>query len=347
MAAAVAPMQMMAVVVPAGVEPGQAFGVMTPDGKQMHVVAQVPAGQQMQVQVPSAAAGVQMQPVPTAAAVPMQATRPQQDAVSLFTNVPGVEISTRRSEHDLDGTFNFLSRVGQTQSTMLNPFGIVTATRGAFPITSTADGAPTIATLFVASADRIRGDMMSTILLPDQTVLASWSRMSRPTMVTTGETELPLSVFGAPYGKLQTSTWGMAHTYVDESGSATKPVSRGCFQTKSYMLCAMFLCFIPTCGIGSIIIACNMQKVPGLFDVKTADGSTVALLKFWSMGSDISTSSRMRLEFAEGVDAKTKLSAVLASLFFMADDFISPPNQGGGDAGGAFIGAPDVSVMER
>ena len=347
MAASVAPMQMMAVVVPAGVETGQTFAMMTPDGQQMQVVAQVPAGQQMQVQIPSAAAGVQMQPVAAAAAVPMQATRPQQDAVSLFANVPGIEISTRRSEHDLDGTYNFLSQVGQQRSSMLNPFGIVTATRGAFPITSTADGAPTIATLFVASADRIKGDVMSTILLPDQTVLASWSRTSRPTMVTTGETELPLSVFGAPYGKLTTSTWGMSHTYVDESGSATKPVSRGCFQPKSYMICAAFLCFFPTCGIGSCIIACNAQKVPGLFDVKTADGRTVALLKFWSTGGDISTSSKMRLEFAEGVDAKTKLSAALASLFFMADDFISPPSGGGGDAGGGFVGAPDVSVMAR
>ena len=166
-------------------------------------------------------------------------------------------------------------------------------------------------------------------------------------MITTGETELPLSVFGAPYGKMQTSSWGMYHTYVDESGSATKPVSRGCFQTKSYLLCLTFACFIPTCGILSIIIACNMQGVPGLFDVKTADGRTVGLLKFWSTGGDISTSSRMRLEFADGVDAKTKLSAALASLFFMADDFISPPSQGGGDAGGAFVGAPDVSVMAR
>ena len=131
-------------------------------------------------------------PVATAVAVPTTTTRPQEEIVSLFGNVPGVEITKMtRSEHDMEGTFTFLNQAFQQQSSLLNPFGIVTATRGSFPIKSTADSEPTIANLFVASGDRIRGDMSAAVLLPDNSVMAQWGRSSRPTMPPHGQTASP------------------------------------------------------------------------------------------------------------------------------------------------------------
>ena len=274
-------------------------------------------------------------------------TRPQEAMVELFGNVPGIEISKMtRSEHDMEGTFNFLNQAFQQQSSLMNPFGIVTATRGTFPIKSTADEA-TIATLFVASSDRFKGDMSGAVLKPDQTVFAQWLRSSKPTMIQKGETELPVSVLGAPYGKMKTSSYGMGHTYADESGDGIKVVTRGCNQPKTWCMIGSCLCFFPTLSIGSIAMMCYMQTMPGLFDLKrTPDGPTVGTLKFWSQGGDLSTTSKMRVEFADGTDAKTRASAALASLFFMAEDFIEPP-RGNSDDGPGDSGAPDVSVMDR
>ena len=96
----------------------------------------------------------QMQPIPSAMAVLVDAVpapgRSQEEIVSLFGRLDGIEISIRSDNHDLDGTYNFASQAFQQSSTLMNPFGIVTATRGAFPIKSTAEGNPTIATLCVA-----------------------------------------------------------------------------------------------------------------------------------------------------------------------------------------------------
>jgi hypothetical protein len=293
---------------------------------------------------------MQMSPIPQATAmavaVPTQAARSQEEAISLFENVPGIEVSVKTEDVDIEGTYNLLSNVFQQKSTLLNPFGIVTATRGSFPIRSTAEGEPTIATLFVASADRYKGDMAGAVLLPDQTVLAQWSRNQRPTMIQSGDTVMPLSVFGAPYGQMQTSSWGMGHNYVDVNGSGVKVVTRGCCQPKTGYMIAAFCCFFPTLSIGSCIIFCMATGVPGYFDMKrTQDGETVALLKFWSQGAS-TVSSRMRLEFPEQTDSKTKLAATLAALFFIADTFIDPPQSSSG-SGGDGGGAPDVAVMDR
>ena len=46
-------------------------------------------------------------------------TRPQEAMVELFGNVPGIEISKMtRSEHDMEGTFNFLNQAFQQQSSL-------------------------------------------------------------------------------------------------------------------------------------------------------------------------------------------------------------------------------------
>lgn len=281
-------------------------------------------------------------PMAVAVAVPMK-VHSQEEAISLFANVPGVEVIVTSDNHDMEGTFNFLSKAFQQQSTMMNPFGIATATRGSFQINNTTEGEPTIATLFVASGDRFRGDMASAVVLPDNSVLAQWNRNQRPTMIQSGDTTMPLSVFGQPYGQMQTSSWGMGHTYVDASGSGVKVVSRGCFQPKMYMCCASFCCFFPTLGIGSCIILSMMAKAPAVFDLKrTPNGPIVASLKYWSTTSDLSVHSKMRLDFPEDTDAKTRLSATLASLFFLADAFVNPPSSNGGSGG-----APDAATMER
>jgi len=280
-------------------------------------------------------------PVATAVAV-----RSQEEAATLFGKLPGIQVQVTSDEHDMEGTYHFLSKAFQQESTMLNPFGIVTATRGSFPIKSTAEGEATVATLCVASGDRFKGDMVAAIVLPDNTVLAQWSRNQRPTMLQSGETVMPLNVFGAPYGQMQTSSWGQGHNYVDTSGSGVKVVSKGCCQPKTYMCIGSFLCFFPTFGIGSCILMCMMQKTPGLFNLtRTPDGPTVGTLKYWATGTSMSETSKIRLEFPEGTDAKTKLQATLAALFFIADAYIDPPSNGGGGDGGG--GAPDVAVMDR
>ena len=293
----------------------------------------------------------QMQPIPSAMAVPVAMAVPapgrsQEEIVSLFGRLDGIEVSIRSDNHDLDGTYNFANQAFQQSSTLMNPFGLVTATRGAFPIKSTAEGNPTIATLCVASNDRFVGDMAAAIVLPDNTVLAQWSRSRRPTMIASGDTELPVSVFGAPYGKMTTSTWGMHHTYVDASGSGVKHATYGCCQPKCYWLCASFACFFPTCGIAAIaIMCCVLPKVPVLFVLKvTPDGPSVGTLKLWERAP---SSKKMRTELKEGIDAKTRTAAALMSLFMIADDFIAPPSQGGGGDGGIGGGAPHVATMDR
>ena len=291
-------------------------------------------------------------PVATAVTVPVQAVHSQEEAVILLGSLPGIECQVRSDQHDMEGTYNFLSKAFQQESSLLNPFGIVTATRGTFPIKSTAEGEATVANLFVASRDRFKGDMSAAIVLPDNTVLAQWSRNQRPTMVQSGDTVMPLNVFGAPYGQMQTSSWGMGHNYVDASGSGIKVVTKGCCQPKNYLLCASCLCFFPTFGIGSCIIMCKMQKTPGLFNLtRTPDGPTVGTMKYWATESSMSQSTRIRLEFPEDTDAKTKLQATLVALFFIADAYIDPPKSSGGDSGGdgggGGGGAPDVAVMDR
>ena len=58
---------------------------------------------------------------------------------------------------------------------------------------------------------------------------------------------------------------------------------------------------------------------PGLFDLKrTPDGPPVATLKLWSVGTEMSSKSRIRVEFPDGTDAQTKYSATMAALFFIA-----------------------------
>ena len=293
-----------------------------------------------------ATASMQTQPVPVAVATPISmptAVRSQEEIVSLFGSLEGIEVSERsEDEHNLDSTYQFISQAFQQESSIMNPFGIVTATRGAFPVKSTAEGSPTIATLYVATGDRFRGDMVAAIVLPDNTVLAQWSRNQRPTMIQSGETQLPVSVFGAPYGQMQTGTWGMGHNYVDANGKGVKPTSRGCFQPQAYWCCAAFLCFFPTCAIATMVIACCvMPKVPGLFDLKvTPDGPSIGLLKLYSArGSS-------RLELKPDTDAQTRTAATLAALFLIADNFIDPPSNGGGGGGGGG-GAPHVATMER
>mmetsp|Transcript_18490 Transcript_18490/g.54457 ORF Transcript_18490/g.54457 Transcript_18490/m.54457 type:complete len:319 (-) Transcript_18490:2098-3054(-) len=292
----------------------------------------------------------QMQPTSMAMAVPVAVAAPtagrsQEEMVSLFGGLDGIEVAVRSDQHDSEGTYQFLSQVFQQQSTLMNPFGIATATRGSFSIKSTAEGNPEIATLCVATGDRFRGDMAAAIVLPDNTVLAQWSRSSRPTMISSGETDLPVSVFGAPYGKMQTSKWGMGHSYVDASGKGVRPRSHGCFQCKTYWCIASFCLFFPTCSIASIaIICCVMPGVPGLYDLKTTpDGPSVGLLKLWQQGGDISESSKIKLEITPGTDAQTRTAAALAALFMIADIFIDPPK--GGNHGGG--GAPHAAEMDR
>jgi len=292
--------------------------------------------------------------VATAVAVPMQVVRSHKDAIALFGSLPGIQVKVTSDQHNnMQGAppSNVLDKMFQQESTMLNPFGIATATSKSMPIQTTAEGEATVANLYVASADRFKGDMSAAIILPDNMVLAQWSRSQRPSMIQSGQTVMPLNVFGAPYGQLQTSSWGQHHSFVDASGtgSGVKVVSQGCFQPQSYMCIGGFLCFFPTCGIASCIIFCMMAKTPGLFKLKRApDGVTVGTLKYWAEGSTANEISKIRLEFAEETDAKTRLEATLATLFFIADAYIDPPRSsghaGGGGGGG---GAPDVAVMDR
>jgi len=310
------------------------------------------------------AQGMQMQatPVPMAVAVPvptqavpMQAVPTQSmgspvEIISLFGRLPGIQSATRSDQHDMDGAFNFLSQAFQQESSLLNPFGIVTATRGSFPIKSTAEGEPTVATLFVACNDRFKGDMSAALVLPDNTVLAQWSRSARPSMIQAGQTDLPLNVYGAAYGQMQTTAWGRHHSHIDASGSGTKVVSKGCFQPRIYYCIGAFCCFFPTCGIAACVFMCMAQKAPGHFLVKrTPDGPAVATLKLWDVVTDISASSKMVLEFPDETDAKTRTQAALAAIFFLADNFIDPPRGGGGPGGdgGGGGGAPDAAVMDR
>lgn len=269
--------------------------------------------------------------------------RSQQEAVDLFAKAPGLEVSVRSDDHDLE-QFEFVNKAFTVASTWQNPFGISTATRGSFPIKNTVEGASPLGTLYVASADRYKGDMGAAILLSDKTVLAQWGRSARPTMIQTGDTVLPVSVFGAPYGNMETSSWGMSHKYVDASGGTVTVVSKGCCQPKSYYMCGACLCFpIAPC------IFCMMTSVPALFDLKRSDGSNAGLLKLWQTSTGMSTGSRMVVEYEKQADSQTKLAAAFASLFFIADTFIDPPSsKGNHDVDhGHDGGAPDVVAMER
>ena len=332
------PMTAMMVACPPGAAPGTMIMVQTPSGQSMQVAvpAGVTEGTQFQVMVPSAAA-------PPA--------RSQDEAAALFKNLPAVE-TTMKGPGDHVEDWEILSSMGSTQSTWQNPFGINTATRGAFPIKKvTAEGevGEDFGSFYVASADRYNGDMQAAVLLPDASQLAGWGRSKRPTMVQSGDTVLPVSVFGAPFGQLETNNWGMKPLYRDANGVTTSVESRGCNQPQCYYIIGAFCCFFPTCGLLSCYLACQAQKIPGLFDVKRSDtGETVGLLKMWAMNSGMSSNSRIRVEFAEGVDDKTKLNMTLASLFMVADVYTSPPSSSGsGDAGGGFSGAPANVEMER
>ena len=304
-----------------------------------------PSGQQMQVTVPAGVAeGTQFQiMVPSPSPAP---TGSPDDALAIFHNTPGFEIKgMRASEHDMSNDWDLITQTFQVASTLQNPFGIATAMRGAFAMKSIAEGSSPVGEVFIACGDRFKGDLGVSMLNPDKTVVAQFGRSARPTMIQKGDTVLPVSVFGTPYGQLETSTWGMSHKYVDASGRSVTVVSRGCCQPKTGFICGAFLCFFPTFGIGACAMFYLASKSPGLFDLKiTPDGRNAGLLKLWEVSTDLSSHSSMRVEFDELADSKTKLAATLASLFFIADSYTSPPSSNGGDGGG---GAPDNAVMER
>jgi len=242
---------------------------------------------------------------------------------------------------DMDD-WRYWDTMGSTSSTWMNPFGINTAVRGAFPIKSTAEDGAVLGTLYVACADRFRGDMQVAILLPDRTILSQWTRAKRPTMIQTGDTVLPVGIFSAPYGQLETSTWGQGHKFVDPNGQALAVVHPGIMnQPQCLYCCASFCCFFPTLGIASCYFMHKMQQTPVLFNLmRNPEGATMGKLKMWQAATSISTNSRMVVEFDEQADSKSKLAATLASLFFVADSYTDPPSNNNS-------GAPESAVMER
>ena len=276
--------------------------------------------------------------IAVAAAVPVTTTRPQEEAHALFASLPGLELKLKGAE-EAASDWRLWASSGLTLSTM-NSFSASTQVRGAFTMASTADGSD-FGTLYIASAYLDRGDMQVTVLLSDKTNLAEWARQSRPTMVQSGDTALPVRVFGQPHGQMETSTWGMKPKYADLDGSTIRAVSRGCCQPHSYVTCAAFLCFFPTFGIGSCIaLFWALPKVPQLFNLKRGpSGAGAGVLSLWAINQGFGPKTKVRVEFAEGLDPKTKLGATLASIFLVAEAFTD--NRGGN------LGASEMSVMER
>ena len=316
------------VTVPPGVAPGSVIAVNTPSGQmQVTVPAGVTEGAQFQILLGAPPSGS------------------PDDALAMFAGTQGFEIKgMRASEHDMSNDWDYLTKAFAVQSTWQNPFGIATATRGAFAVKSIAEDSSPIGELYVACRDRFKGDLAAAVLKPDKTVVAQFGRTARPTLLQSGDTVVPVTIFGSPYGHLETSTWGNGHTYVDASGRRVKVVSRGCNQPKMWYVCASFCLFFPTCAIGSCIMFYYAGKTPNLFDLKTEpEGPNAGVLKMWEISTDFSSTSSVRVEFDESADSKTKLAATLASLFFAADSYTNPPSSNGGGGGGA----PDNAVMER
>lgn len=325
-AVAVTPMM---VTVPPGVAAGTELMVLTPSGQSMRVT--VPNG---------LTEGAQFQVLAAGAAPP---PRSQDEGAEMLAKVPGFEVAGLGAGDDAYD-WSMLSTAGAVSSTWQNPFGINTAVRGAFPVKTTAADGASLGTFCVASSDRFKGDMGAAFVLPDKTMFAQWGRTARPTMIQAGDTVLPVSLFGAPYGQLETSSWGLNPKFVDGAGGGVRVRSRGCNQPTCYLVCGAFVLFFPTCGIGSCFMFYLLSKTPQLFDLKrSTDEANVGLLKMWANSTGLSSRAHVRVDFEEQTDPKTKLGATLASLFFLADMYTSPPSSNSGGGGGA----PEVAVMER
>lgn len=272
------------------------------------------------------------------------------DAEALVANVPGITIEMPRESFD---TLNFdaftadntLGTMGTSASTWSNPFGLTVPRRGSFAIKRSDDEkAMPLLILHVGCQNRMTGDMQVQATLPDGTVFATFSRTKRCTLVQSGDSVLPVTLFGSQPGQIKSQMAGSGTAYMrvpENTGIAyhTKPLMQ---QPKCLYMCASCVCFFPTCSIGSIIIMCMMQGLPTLYDLKTApDGQTLSTLKLLE-GTDSSTASKVTADFG-GMSAKQKLDALLVILYMAADAFTAEPRDNTNDG----AGAPDTNTMER
>lgn len=237
------------------------------------------------------------------------------DALAMFKGTPGFEMAGLKF-----GAYDRAmqeSPASSRASGMHSALGQLkygnTALSGCCAINSTADGSAPLGELRFVCADRNNGDLGVKLLNPDKTVVAQFARQSRPTLVQSGDTVLPVSLFGTPHGQLETSKMDTGHKYVDPDGRGVMVVSKGCCQPKCCYLIGACLCFFPTCGIGSCIMLHLSSKQPGIFVLKTEpDGPNAGVLKMINEHT-------YRVEFNAAADPRTRLAASLATLFVFTD----------------------------